>query len=61
MVSLMFLCPKMLIYAHGWTDEETDDPDTYESLTCSACGATHLVNAVTGRVLGSDEDNRSQE
>lgn len=60
MGSLMFLCPKLRVYAHGWTEEESEDANTYECIICSACGSAHMVNPATGRVLGSDED-KSQE
>jgi len=27
-------------------------PDEYETVTCSACARTHLVNKLTGKLLG---------
>ena len=29
-----------------------DEQESYESLTCTACGQLHFVNRATGRVLG---------
>ena len=40
----------------GYAPEQTlDDHDTWEAVTCLACQCVHLVNLVTGRVLGEDE------
>lgn len=33
----------------------TDQPDSYESVSCPACARLHLVNKTTGKVLGDNE------
>ena len=36
-------------------DDLTDD-ETYEPVTCTACGRTHLVNPKSGEVLESTDN-----
>jgi hypothetical protein len=38
-------------------DDIRDEPNTYETITCTACGQLHLVNAATGRALGDRQDD----
>ena len=33
----------------------TDHPDSYETVNCPACARIHLVNKITGRLLGDKE------
>ena len=42
----------------GWSSEEIPDDEfnSYESITCAACGQLHFVNQATGRVVGEDRD-----
>ena len=42
----------------GWFADEVGDNEetTYEPVTCLACSQVHLVNRVTGRVLGNDDE-----
>jgi hypothetical protein len=37
-------------------DEETNDPDTYHTVDCLACGQVHLVSRANGRVLNPGEE-----
>ena len=30
--------------------------ETYEGVSCLACGQVHMVNPKTGKVLGADEE-----
>jgi len=32
-----------------------DRPDTYEAVACPACTRLHLVNKITGKILGDKE------
>ena len=32
-----------------------DHPDSYESVTCPACGRIHLINKTTGKLLSDNE------
>lgn len=41
--------------------DESNLTDVYKTILCSACGTTHEVNPPTGRVIGNNEDNKSQE
>lgn len=36
-------------------DASTDEVNTYESVTCPACQRLHLVNKITGKLLGEKE------
>jgi hypothetical protein len=35
----------------GWAADHLADGETYEAVTCTACGRIHLVDAKTGKVL----------
>jgi hypothetical protein len=41
----------------GWiADDSTKrDEDSFEAVTCPACGRVHLVNSKTGKVLGAND------
>ncbi len=58
MASFLFRCPNTGMNVQGWV---ADDPgkkspdETYDTVMCSACARTHLVNAKTGKVLGADD------
>jgi hypothetical protein len=58
MPTFIFRCPNTGLIVQGWSAEEIpdDEPDTYETITCTACGQLHLVNRGTGRVLGDERD-----
>ena len=36
---------------HGHVADELIDGETYELVTCTACGGIHLINPKTGRLL----------
>ena len=46
------------MHVQGWSAEEIphDEPDTYETISCTACRQLHLVNRTSGRVLGDRKD-----
>ena len=57
LAAFFYRCPNTNHQVQGFTAEEvSDDPNTYESLTCLACQRVHLVNLTTGKVLGADEE-----
>jgi hypothetical protein len=38
-------------------DVTDDTEDTYDAMTCNACGQLHFVNRATGKVLGDERDS----
>jgi hypothetical protein len=54
MGAFIYRCPTTALNVQGWfADEVADDEEmTYEPVTCLACNRVHLVNRVTGKVLG---------
>jgi hypothetical protein len=57
MNAFIYRCPTTALNVQGWfADEVVDDETAYETVTCLACSQVHLVNRVTGRVLGNDEE-----
>jgi hypothetical protein len=53
-ISFLFRCPPTGFRVQGWLPDNSQErpPDTYEPVSCPACGGTHLVEARSGRVLG---------
>jgi hypothetical protein len=52
----IFKCPNTGYKVQSWVSDEGVEErpdDDYETLTCHACGRTHLVNPKSGKVLGS--------
>ena len=58
MTTLIYRCPATGSNVQGWfADNPTaDEGEVYEAMTCPACTRVHLVNPVTGKVLGGDGD-----
>lgn len=58
MAAFLFRCPNTGLKVQGWVAEAPPaaSDETYEAVTCTACVQVHLVNPVTGRVLGSDDE-----
>jgi hypothetical protein len=60
MPNFIFRCPRTGYNVQGYVADEvedvSDDADTYESVTCPACGRVHLVNPKNGRVIGYDDE-----
>jgi hypothetical protein len=57
MAPFLYRCPNMGVHVQGWrADDLSAVGDTFESVVCAACRQLHLVNAVTGKVLGEAED-----
>ena len=57
MGNLIFRCTQtgMNVQIHVDDPAPTDHPDSYESVICPACTRIHLVNKITGRMLGDHE------
>jgi hypothetical protein len=58
MATLIYRCPASGQNVQGWfaDDALASDANVYETVTCTACGRTHLVNPTSGKVLtGGDE------
>jgi hypothetical protein len=60
MPTMVFLCPNTGTRVQGWFagDGCEHDGDTYEPLSCLACGQVHMVNPRTGKILGAAEPDR---
>jgi hypothetical protein len=57
MATTIFLCPTMGVRVQGWfSDDGSENGDTYEAVTCLACAQVHMVNPRSGTVLGADEE-----
>ena len=57
MAKLIFRCVGTGMNVQVWLPEEapTDRADSYESVNCPACTRLHLVNRITGKILGDKE------
>jgi hypothetical protein len=55
MRSFKYPCPRTGSLVQDWlADDPVEvDADTYQQVTCTACGRTHMVNPKTGKVLGA--------
>jgi hypothetical protein len=51
MIGFVYRCPATGLKVQGHLADELLDGETYESVTCTACGRVHLVNPKSGRVL----------
>jgi hypothetical protein len=56
MGAFLYRCPVVGIHVQGWTENESADPDEYESVACLACQRVHLVNPATGKVMGKEDE-----
>jgi hypothetical protein len=53
-VTFVFTCPYTGLRVQGWISDDTPEaPETYEPVSCHACGGMHLVDPRSGRVLGN--------
>jgi hypothetical protein len=51
MISFTYQCPRTGQKVQGHVADELIDGETFELVTCTACGGTHLINPKTGRLL----------
>jgi hypothetical protein len=58
MAPFLFRCPNTGLNVQGWVaeDAENSDGESYETVTCLACGQAHLVNRNTGKTLGAENE-----
>ena len=50
-----YRCPRTGQQVHGYRADDLIGGETYEPVTCTACGNTHLVNLKTGKLLEEAE------
>jgi hypothetical protein len=57
MENLVFRCAPTGLNVQVWLPDEppTERTDSYEVVTCPACGRVHLVNKTTGKMLSDKE------
>jgi hypothetical protein len=52
MLSFKYRCPRTGQIVHGHVaDDLISGGETYEPMTCIACGGIHLINHKTGKLL----------
>jgi hypothetical protein len=58
MAVFLYRCPRTGLKVQGWYPEELSakESHTYETLECTACSGIHLVDPLSGKVLGDDEE-----
>ena len=55
MPTFLYRCPNTGFRVQGYTPEQTSDDGAYEVVTRAACSRVHLVNPMTGKVMGEEE------
>ncbi len=53
MVHFTYRCPRTGQQVQGQVADDLTNGETYEPVTCIACGRVHLVNPKSGKVLES--------
>ena len=53
MIPFTYRCPQTGQQVQGWAADDLTEGETYEPVTCTACGRIHLVNPKSGKVLES--------
>ncbi len=58
MATFIFRCPTTGRNVQAWFADDRPEAgaDTYETVTCTACGKIHLVNPKTRKALGVSDD-----
>jgi hypothetical protein len=51
MISFTYRCPRTGQNVYGHVANDLIGGETYEPVTCTECGRTHLVNLMTGELL----------
>jgi hypothetical protein len=61
MATFLYRCPKTRLRVQGWLADEPNQPEkqSYEAVTCLACGGVHLVNPASGRTIDDGDRNRT--
>ena len=55
MIAFIYRCPRTGQEVQGWATADLGDGETYEPVTCTACGRIHLVNSKSGKLLEPSE------
>ena len=56
MALFLFRCPTTGQNIQGWLAEDVSEGESYRTIDCLACRLVHVVNPVTGNVLGQSEE-----
>ena len=46
----------LVLMSKAGTENESADPDEYESVACLACQRVHLVNPASSKVMGKEDE-----
>ena len=59
MATFLYRCPKTRLRVQGWVADDPNQPEkqSYEAMTCLACGGVHLVNPASGRTIDDGDRN----
>jgi hypothetical protein len=59
MATFLYRCTKTGLRVQGWVADDSGQPEkqSYEAVTCPACGGVHLVNPASGKTI-DDEDRK---
>ncbi|MGB7618672.1 MAG: hypothetical protein WBM06_17100 [Pseudolabrys sp.] len=52
MPAFIFRCPHTGLNVQGHVEDDDKGGHAFEAITCMACGEVHLVDAITGKLLG---------
>ena len=50
-IAFIYRCPRTGQQVQGWAADHLTDGETYEPVSCIACGRIHLVSPKSGKVL----------
>jgi hypothetical protein len=57
MALFLYRCPTTGFQVQGWSaDDDPENGEHFETVTCLACGRPHFVNPKNGRVLGAESE-----
>jgi len=56
--TFLYRCPNTGLRVQGWIANDPTErvEDSFEAVSCPACGRVHLVNPQTGKVLGANDN-----
>ena len=59
MTTFLYRCPVTGYQVQGWADDNPqNEAETYQAVTCLACGRVHLVDPKTGKTPSDVSGNR---
>jgi hypothetical protein len=62
MPSFMYHCPTLGLTEQGFVADEVGaqlGEDSFVSVYCVACSGVHLVNPISAKVIGADDEDES--